>query len=202
MYSMQSNSSVQEADEEFNKLYHLLSSLAKKSTTNPAIIPEISLQLSSTKKKKAEKPIEEKLPNHSAEEYNQLYAIVASLSKKIPPNPIEERIVDKYVKKQCKGCLKWFATAGSLTRHHDRFEECRNGKNPVPIEKDNTPNIALHKFVSDCIDKAISGKRPYQCHFCESVFSSNGNLRQHLHAAISCNRSAYKEFKKLFDAAL
>ena len=196
---MQSNSSVQEADEEFNKLYLLLSSLAKKSTTNPTIVPEIVLQPLSTKKKKPEKTIEAKPKIESTEEYNQLYTIVASLSKKIPPKPVETPVIDKYVKKQCKGCLKWFATAGSLTRHHDRFEECRNGKNELPIDKDTKPNIAIHIFVSECIDKAILGKRPYQCRFCESVFSSNGNLRQHLHAAISCNRSAYKEFKKLFD---
>jgi hypothetical protein len=198
---MQSNSSVQEADEEFNKLYHLLSSLAKKSTTNPAIIPEISLQSTSTKKKKAEKPIEEKPPIHSAEEYNQLYAIVASLSKKIPPKPTEEPVVQKYVKQQCKGCLKWFATAGSLSRHHDRFEACRNGTRQT-IETNNKPHIPIYNFVHDCVDKAISGKRPYQCRFCQKVYTSNGNLRLHLHNAISCNRLAYIEFKKLFDAAM
>ena len=154
MYSMQSNSSVQEADEDFNKLYHLLSSLAKKSTTNPAIIPEISLQLSSTKKKKAEKPIEEKPPSHSAEEYNQLYAIVASLSKKIPPKPAEEPVVEKYVKQQCKACKKWLCSASSLSRHLKQFTACRKWISEQNPENDPPEDRPLHIFVGECLDKA------------------------------------------------
>jgi len=196
---MQSNSSVQEADEEFNKLYLLLSSLAKKSTTNPTIIPEIVLQPLSTKKKKPEKSIEAKPKIESTEEYNQLYAIVASLSKKIPPKSVEEPVVEKYIKKMCKGCMKWFATDGSLIRHHTRFEACKKIHNQPILEKTNVPSHPLHLFVYECLDKAISGKRPYQCRFCEAVFTNKPNQRNHLHNAISCNRLAYKEFKKLFD---
>lgn len=104
---------------------------------------------------------------------------------------------------KCLACSRTFTVENSLKRHYKRSLECvkwieaseknKEEKKPVELKK------GLHRIVNELLDKAICGENNLKCMWCETEFTTTGNLNKHLNTSTVCNRMSYQEFKKLLD---
>jgi len=110
------------------------------------------------------------------------------VSKSVPISSTDTNI-------QCESCMKTFTTKGSLKRHHERNNVCKQW-----LTLDKTDNIdtgiSIHKFVEDTLFTVIRGKEN-DCLYCGTKFTSVGNLNRHFEYAITCNRMAIRRFREL-----
>ena len=106
---------------------------------------------------------------------------------------------------KCKGCNKYFATRGSLTRHLERKKSCKQiVDKPVTAVTEETKKeeIPEKPYIVDWVDqllyKAISGDTDKPtCKFCEIEFANKGNLNKHLSKSVACDKLAKEEFVKM-----
>jgi len=191
-------------DEEYKKLYSLLSSLSSKNApvTDRIITPVISLmtekQTSRTLtldipplEKPAEKPIEK------------------LVEKPIDPpvetpilSPLEEIMTKSSTRSgttfTCEACLRVFPSASNLLTHHKITPMCAQWFTlPNKEEYEHVP-ASIHIFMDDILAETVAADgSPNECRFCHSTFSNKGNLHKHFHTSIVCNRMAYARFKKV-----
>jgi hypothetical protein len=196
-------------DEEYKKLYSLLSSLSSKNAppTDHMITPVISLmtekQTSRTltldippletpnvKKQIAEKQIVEKP------------VVVEPPVEKPVLSPLEEIMTKSSARSRttftCEACLRVFPTSSNLLTHHKITPMCAQWFSlPNKEEYEHNP-ISIHVFMDEILGEtvAVDGS-PNECRFCHSTFSNKGNLHKHFHTSIVCNRMAYARFKKV-----
>jgi hypothetical protein len=94
----------------------------------------------------------------------------------------------------CKACQKTFATKQCLERHHDRFPLCKNWK-----QEDGPPlSEPVTQWAGNLIAEALKGETHKTCKFCQTEFSTVGNLNKHFASSVPCNRFAYSAVKKAF----
>ena len=187
-------------DEEYKKLYSLLSSLSSKTAphADPTITPVISLmtekQTSRTLtldipplEKPAEKPIEK---------------IVTPIIEKPIMSPLEEIMTKSSTRSgttfTCEACLRVFPSSSNLLTHHKITPMCTQWFTlPNREEYDHNPT-SIHIFMDDILAETVAADgAPNECRFCHSTFSNKGNLHKHFHTSIVCNRMAYARFKKV-----
>jgi hypothetical protein len=191
-------------DEEYKKLYSLLSSLSSKNApaTDRIITPVISLmtekQTSRTLtldipplEKPVEKPIEK------------------LVEKTIDPpvetpilSPLEEIMTKSSTRSgttfTCEACLRVFPSASNLLTHHKITPMCAQWFTLPNKEEYNHVPTSIHIFMDDILAETVAAEgSPNECRFCHSTFSNKGNLHKHFHTSIVCNRMAYARFKKV-----
>ena len=191
-------------DEEYKKLYSLLSSLSSKNApvTDRIITPVISLmtekQTSRTLtldipplEKPVEKPIEK------------------PVEKPVDPpvetpilSPLEEIMTKSSTRSgtifTCEACLRVFPSASNLLTHHKITPMCAYWFTlPNKEEYEHVP-ASIHVFIDDILAETVAVEgSPNECRFCHGTFSNRGNLHKHFHTSIVCNRMAYARFKKV-----
>lgn len=94
----------------------------------------------------------------------------------------------------CKGCEKYFATKGSLKRHHDRKQSCKEISEKKFAELINN-DLSITEWVEKLLQSSISGtsELPY-CKHCDVEFANKSNLTKHLSKSTACNKLAKHEF--------
>lgn len=116
----------------------------------------------------------------------------AELTKQIVEG-IEEQESETETDWHCKGCNKYFATKGSLKRHHDRKASCKEiiNKNVVVPEVD----VNIFTWVEQILQAAISGDtdKPY-CKHCDVEFANKSNLNKHYAKSPACDKLAKNAF--------
>jgi len=191
-------------DEEYKKLYSLLSSLSSKTAphVDPTITPVISLMtekqtsrtltldippLEKPSEKLAEKPIEK---------------IVTPVIEKSILSPLEEIMTKSSTRSgttfACEACLRIFPSSSQLITHHKITPMCAQWFTlPNKEEYEHVPH-SIHIFMDDILAETVAAEgSPNECRFCHSTFSNKGNLHKHFHTSIVCNRMAYARFKKV-----
>jgi hypothetical protein len=114
----------------------------------------------------------------------------------------EKKVEIKKPEIKCGACSRTFTVENSLKRHYKRNPVCvkwietadkSDRKNTLELKK------GLHLLIIDVLDKAICGENHLTCMWCETKFTSTGNLNKHLNTSTVCNRMAYHEFKRLLE---
>ena len=198
-------------DDEYKKLYSLLSSLSSKNapSTERMITPVISLmtekQISRTLtidipvEKPAEKPAEKPVEK----------AVEKPVEKPVDPpvetpilSPLEEIMTKSSTRSgttfTCEACLRVFLSSSQLLTHHKITPMCTYWFTlPNKEEYEHNP-ASIHIFMDDILAETVAAEgSPNECRFCHSTFSNKGNLHKHFHTSIVCNRMAYARFKKV-----
>ena len=186
-------------DEEYKKLYSLLSSLSSKNApaSDHVITPVISLmtekQISRTLtidipvEKPVEKPAEKP---------------VQKPAEKPVLSPLEEIMTKSSTRSgttfTCEACLRVFPSSSQLLTHHKITPMCTYWFTlPNKEEYEHVP-ASIHIFMDDILAETVAAEgSPNECRFCHSTFSNKGNLHKHFHTSIVCNRMAYARFKKV-----
>ena len=96
----------------------------------------------------------------------------------------------------CDACNKKFSTNGSLKRHHERNQVCKNW---LSLEKPKVINfdMSIVEFIDNLKDKVTTrhGNNFICCKYCNTIYSSVGNLNKHYKTTVTCNRLAYIDFE-------
>lgn len=199
-------------DEEYKKLYSLLSSLSSKITPHADhhITPVISLmtekQTSRTLtldipplEKPVEKPVEK--PAEKTVE-KPVEKIVEPFVEKPVLSPLEE-IMSKSSTRSgitftCEACMRVFPTSSQLLTHHKITPMCANWFTLPNKEEYTYIPTSIHIFMDEILAETVAVEgSPNECRFCHGTFSNKGNLHKHFHTSIVCNRMAYARFKKV-----
>lgn len=206
---------------EFDKLYTQLSSLSARrpvetapiisepvlSETNDSPITEIppltktisipNTPLSKVPLDKSTEPSLENISNEFDEVYEQIIRIIAMKSQMQSTAPIIKPTSKLKMTPQCTACHKIFSTKGSLIRHQQTTAICQKWL-ALPVEQQ-VPMIdkPIHMISDDYLKQAITGDNPFQCRFCSITFTNRGNHHKHYQSALTCNRMAYIEYKRL-----
>jgi hypothetical protein len=183
-------------DDEYTKLYNLLSSLSSKSTgTNPVVTPMISLMDIPIKTLVISESMGE--PSIKKEEIPVTKNIVYK-----PVSELEELMLQTtHHSVSCEACLKTFPNTSLLQSHHRHSEMCAYFIGlPNKTDYEVTP-ISIHVLVDELLSKAVTEEgTTSKCPFCKTTFSTKGNLHKHFHHAVVCNRMAYVRFKQIVGA--
>jgi hypothetical protein len=188
-------------DEEYKKLYSLLSSLSSKNapSNDHMITPVISLM---TEKQTSRTltldipPLAEKLIEKPIEK------IVTPVIEKPILSPLEEIMTKSSTRSgttfTCEACLRVFPSSSNLLTHHKITPMCAYWFTlPNKEEYEHNPT-SIHIFMDDILAETVAAEgSPNECRFCHSTFSNKGNLHKHFHTSIVCNRMAYARFKKV-----
>ena len=102
---------------------------------------------------------------------------------------------------KCNGCSKFFATKGSLKRHHERKSSCKEICEKKIEETFTGPYIV--EWVETALKKAISGNvdTPF-CDYCDIEFANKSNLNKHLSKSVACDTLAKRAFLLLISKSL
>ncbi len=114
--------------------------------------------------------------------------------------PVPEPTVIPEAQALCDSCGKIFLKRWYYTKH------LKN--NPVCVEWQKHPNKddnlhldnAMHILVNNLLEQSLTQSNNLICRWCNSDFTSVGNLHKHFINANVCNRMAFYEFKKLINA--
>jgi hypothetical protein len=186
-------------DEEYKKLYSLLSSLSSKNVpaTERIITPVISLMTEKQTSRTlildmpVEKPIEKLVEKP-----------VEKLVEKPILSPLEEIMTKSSTRSgttfTCEACLRVFPSSSNLLTHHKITPMCAYWFTlPNKEEYEHVP-ASIHIFMDEILGETVAAEgSPNECRFCHSTFSNKGNLHKHFHTSIVCNRMAYARFKKV-----
>ena len=196
-------------DEEYKKLYSLLSSLSSKNAPSAErlMTPVISLMTekqtsrtltldippleSAIVKKQEDKPVEKPIEKP-----------VEKPIEKPVRSPLEEIMLKSSTRSgitfTCEACLKVFPTSANLLTHHKITPMCAHWFTlPNKEEYAHVP-ASIHIFMDEVLAETVAVEgSPNECRFCHSTFSNKGNLHKHFHTSIVCNRMAYVRFKKV-----
>jgi hypothetical protein len=191
-------------DEEYKKLYSLLSSLSSKNAPSKdhMITPVISLitekQTSRTLTldiPPLEKPVEKAVEK-------PIEKIVDPPIEKPILSPLEEIMTKSSTRSgvtfTCEACLRVFPSSSNLLTHHKITPMCAYWFTlPNKEEYEHNPT-SIHIIMDDILAETVAAEgSPNECRFCHSTFSNKGNLHKHFHTSIVCNRMAYARFKKV-----
>ena len=148
--------------------------------------------------------------NQFEEIYAQIVHIIAMKSQmqSVEPNKPNKRTTRKNVTRnksndapkveilQCTACCKIFSTKGCYNRHQQTSSICQSWLS-LPIEQQHpVMDTPIHAKVNEYLEQAITGE-PLQCRFCLIRFTNRGNHHKHYQTALTCNRMAYAEFKRI-----
>ena len=189
-------------DEEYKKLYNLLSSLSSKTAphADPAITPVISLMT----EKQTSRTLTLDIPPLEAPiiEKRVVEKIVEPPVEKPALSPLEEIMTKSSTRSgttfTCEACLRVFPSSSNLLTHHKITPMCAQWFSLPNKEEYKHNPISIHVFMDEILGEtvAVDGS-PNECRFCHSAFSNKGNLHKHFHTSIVCNRMAYARFKKV-----
>jgi hypothetical protein len=187
-------------DEEYKKLYNLLSRLSSKNApaTDHKITPVISLMT----EKQTSRTLTLDIPPLEIVAEKIIEKPVEKPAEKPVLSPLEE-IMTKSSKRSgttftCEACLRVFPTSSNLLTHHKITPMCAYWFTlPNKEEYEHVPT-SIHIFMDEILAEtvAVDGS-PNKCRFCHSTFSNKGNLHKHFHTSIVCNRMAYARLKKV-----
>jgi hypothetical protein len=193
-------------DEEYKKLYSLLSSLSSKTASNTEhnITPVISLMTEKQTSRTLtldipplETPIIKKLV------VEKPVVVEPPVEKPAPAlSPLEEIMTKSSTRSgvtfTCEACLRVFPSSSNLLTHHKITPMCAYWFTlPNKEEYEHNPT-SIHIFMDDILAETVAAEgSPNECRFCHSTFSNKGNLHKHFHTSIVCNRMAYARFKKV-----
>ena len=201
-------------DEEYKKLYSLLSSLSSKNVprADHTITPVISLM---TEKQTSRTltldipPLElpDKNPTLPIKKQIELpvnlpVEIPSSPIKKLAASPLEEIMTKSSTRSKitftCEACLRVFPSSSNLLTHHKITPMCAHWFTlPNKEEYEHVPT-SIHVFMDEILAETVAVEgSPNECRFCHGTFSNKGNLHKHFHTSIVCNRMAYARFKKV-----
>jgi hypothetical protein len=209
--------------DEYNRLYQLLSSLSTKnqSLLSHGVVPMISLDalLSSTVPTDPiiaqEQPLVQPLVPPLAPPLVQPLVqplvpplappLVQPLVPPLAPPLVQPSISPKkeipdLIRKdsyECNACLKQFTVKETYEIHVATSLSCKKWNELSPSEKENNPPKAIHEMADDWLDLAIGVPDRIQCKFCKMTFVNRGNHHKHYKVAAACNRLAFLEFKKV-----
>ncbi len=213
-------------DEEYKKLYNLLSSLSSKTAphTNHAITPMISLMTDKPQSRtltldipplelpneNPTPPVKKPLPPPVEIPPSPIKKTVEKPAEKPAEAPVEkptmsplEEIMSKSSTRSgtiftCEACLRVFPTSSNLLTHHKITPMCAYWFTlPNKEEYEHNP-ISIHVFMDEILAETVAVEgSPNECRFCHGTFSNKGNLHKHFHTSIVCNRMAYARFKKV-----
>jgi hypothetical protein len=153
--------------------------------------------------KKVEQKIEQKVENKQIIKEKDIDINSETNDKKIKLEEALKMFASKDVIR-CNSCLKTFTVIGSLRRHYERSEACLGLKklsklnNFIPETTAAIPK-PIHLFIDDILEKAIRNNDKLECKYCKLTFSSRGNHHKHYAFAVSCNKLAFLEFKRLIN---
>jgi len=201
--------------EEYDRLYQLLSSLSTKSTTEaPLKQPVISLQHCTTVSRlppeflprpRTLEPVEETPPFLALQEPAQdALAMPSAMTLSACTHP-EFTIISTYqelhekkkkITYQCEACLKSFAAKDTYTTHVSQSVACQQWKALTKEEKQHPIDRPINELVHELLQQAIGTSDPFQCRYCNMTFVSRGNHNKHLQVAVACNRLAYLTFMR------
>jgi len=191
-------------DEEYKKLYSLLSSLSSKtaSHTDPAITPVISLMT----EKQTSRTLTLDIPPLETPIIKKIVVekpvVVEPPVEKPALSPLEEIMTKSSTRSgttfTCEACLRVFPTSSNLLTHHKITPMCAYWFTlPNKEEYEHVP-ISIHAFMDEILAETVAVEgSPNECRFCHGSFSNKGNLHKHFHTSIVCNRMAYARFKKV-----
>ena len=187
---------------EFDKLYAQLAALSsRKEIVVPAsIAPPVSstpIVAPASLISASPAPIYQE-PSEFNEIYAQIVRMIAVKSQLEPHVLLSSKPKKKPVNTlQCEACCKTFCNSSSIIRHKRLSEACRKWY-ALPEEKQvpvvDTP---IHEWVSELLERAITGDKPLTCKFCSISFYNRGNHHKHFQSALACNRMAHAEFKRI-----
>ena len=188
-------------DDEYKKLYSLLSSLSSKTTpqTVRSITPVISLM---TEKQTSRTLILDIPPLDTPIVEKPVEKPVESVVEKPALSPLEE-IMSKSSKRSgitftCDACMRTFPSSSQLLTHHKITPMCANWFSLLNKEEYKYVPTSIHIFMDDILAETVAAEdSPNKCRFCHSTFSNKGNLHKHFHTSIVCNRMAHARFKKV-----
>jgi hypothetical protein len=195
-------------DDEFTKLYALLTSLSLK---NKIIQAE-------TKEEKKE-TVEAPAALEAIEALEEPVATEALEALEAPEDKVSQ--VKKTSRRNecipCISCKRPFYTDGFLARHLRHNPKCKkytdkynlreqqkrlkedqklaDEQKQIEEQKTKQDKMPLHKYVNECLEKSITGEL-LQCKFCGERFISSYMHYMHYETASSCNIKAFAEFKK------
>jgi hypothetical protein len=209
--------------EEYDRLYHLLSSLSTKSTTEaPLKQPVISLQNCTSVSR---------LPPEFLPKPRVLESLKVPLStyEEIPTDPLPPSIPSvlpesaqkpltlsaftypeftvlstyqelhekkKKIAYQCEACLKSFAAKDTYDSHVTQSIACQQWKALSKEEKQHPIDRPINELIHELLQQAIGTSEPFQCRYCNMTFVSRGNHNKHLQVAVACNRLASLTFMR------
>jgi hypothetical protein len=187
-------------DEEYKKLYSLLSSLSSKTAphADPAITPVISLMT----EKQTSRTLTLDIPPLEKPVEKPVEKLVEKPAEKPILSPLEEIMTKSSTRSgttfTCEACLRVFPSSSNLLTHHKITPMCAQWFT-LPNREDYEHNPAsIHIFMDDILAETVATEgSPNECRFCHSTFSNKGNLHKHFHTSIVCNRMAYARFKKV-----
>ena len=203
-------------DEEYKKLYSLLSSLSSKNAV-PAdrmITPVISLMTEKQTSRTltldipplempAEKHVEKSIDKPAEKPAEKPFdPPLEKLVEKPILSPLEE-IMSKSSTRSgttftCEACLRVFPSSSNLLTHHKITPMCTYWFTLSNKEEYEHNPTSIHIFMDDILAETVAAEgSPNECRFCHSTFSNKGNLHKHFHTSIVCNRMAYARFKKV-----
>jgi len=210
--------------DEYDRLYRLLSSLSTKSATAaPLKQPVISLQHCTMVSRlppeflprpRTVEPVEVPLSAHEEIEIVPVPLPPSALPMPLPaltlsdigPNPYPEfTIISTYQelhekkKKttyQCEACLKSFAAKDTYNAHVTQSIACRQWKALSKEEKQHPIDRPINELIHELLQQAIGTSDPFQCRYCNMTFVSRGNHHKHLQVAVACNRLAHLTFMR------
>jgi hypothetical protein len=119
-----------------------------------------------------------------------------------PPSiPQDQEEEDAPTDFKCNGCSKYFATKGSLKRHHERKQSCKEICEKKIEETFTGPYIV--DWVETALKTAISGtfSTPL-CKYCDIEFANKSNLNKHLSKSTACDTLAKRAFLELIRESL
>ena len=178
-------------DDEFTKLYTLLTSLSLKN------------KIIQVETKEEQKEIVETIEASEASE--QIEALeVKKTSRRNESIP-------------CISCKRPFYTDGFLARHLRHNPKCKkytdkynlreqqkrlkqdqklaDEQKQIEEQKTKQDKMPLHNYVNECLEKSITGET-LQCRFCGERFINLYAHYTHYETALACNTKAFAEFKK------
>jgi hypothetical protein len=187
-------------DEEYKKLYSLLSSLSSKNApiSEHVITPVISLMT----EKQTSRTLTLDIPPLETPIIKKLVVEKPVIVEPPVLSPLEEIMTKSSTRSgttfTCEACLRVFPSSSNLLTHHKITPMCAYWFTlPNKEEYEHNPS-SIHIFMDDILAETVAAEgSPNECRFCHSTFSNKGNLHKHFHTSIVCNRMAYARFKKV-----
>ena len=102
---------------------------------------------------------------------------------------------------QCFACLRVYSTSAAYRQHLETSGPCIEALSNE--EKKTIPYLQqpLHLLLDHWLSLSTTQPdSPLTCRHCKTTFSTRSNLNKHYSHAITCNRLAYHEFKKIIQS--
>jgi len=177
-------------NEEMNNLY---AGLYEKKNKDDEIIPIVGFSNDTTIYASIKKDLNWQISTPSISVRRQPCEVIG-----FPPSQDQEE--DTPTDFKCNGCSKYFATKGSLKRHHERKSSCKEICEKKIEETFIGPYIV--EWVETALKTAISGNFDTPlCKYCDIEFANKSNLNKHLSKSTACDILAKRAFLELIQGS-